>query len=368
MERKKNSVFKEIIEACEFHGIKGIMGFRYNWNQEIVSQFYSTVYFDERAKKLTWITEGERYSCTLSRFATLLGIRDSYDEPKCIHDGRIMLPSVMKYMYVNEDDCNPPYAAGFKPFYNVLHRMVRVSIAPMGGNVDHVPSFEKDLLDWIGGSMKFNVFDFIYSEMWHMAITASRGCAYAPFIMFMIEKVTKKTFKKECEHKSLKRNIPSGATRGASTPRQAPSSEPNSPLAPSARSTPDLSHRRRGSGSSKKRGGLFKMLRGLFSIYNRLDARLDNIKKRQDVLNKRRKTIYDHLAIQLPRSPSPIPAPYPPLVENPWSTFTDEESQYFGYFPSYAYPTTTAGTRGAGPSHTRFDDEDEDEIMEETPP
>ncbi|GJN28391.1 hypothetical protein PR202_gb16504 [Eleusine coracana subsp. coracana] len=171
---------------------------------------------------------------------------------------------------------------------------------------------------------------------------ASRGCAYAPFIMFIIEKVTKKTFKKECEHKSLRPNVPSGATSGASTPRQALSSEPNSPPVPSARSTPGPSHRCRGRGSSKKRGGLFKMLRGLFSICNRLDARLDNIEKCQDVLNKRQKAIYDHLAVQPLRSPSPDPAPCPPPVENPWSTFTNEESQYFRYYPSYAHPTVTA--------------------------
>lgn len=51
------------------------------------------------------------------------------------------------------------------------------------------------------------------------------------------------------------------------------------------------------------KSGLFKMLKGMFSICQRIDARLDNIEKRQNVLSERQKAIYNHLPIETPRVP-----------------------------------------------------------------
>jgi hypothetical protein len=47
------------------------------------------------------------------------------------------------------------------------------------------------------------VFDFIFQEIWNVAISINRSCAYAPYIMKMIEKVSKKTFMKHVEHTKL---------------------------------------------------------------------------------------------------------------------------------------------------------------------
>lgn len=33
MASKESPLFNEIIEMCEYHGIKGLMGFKYSWNQ-----------------------------------------------------------------------------------------------------------------------------------------------------------------------------------------------------------------------------------------------------------------------------------------------------------------------------------------------
>jgi hypothetical protein len=52
----------------------------------------------------------------------------------------------------------------------------------------------------------FNVFNFIFQEIWNVAITSKQSCAYAPYIMKMIEKVSKKTFVKNVEHTKFQSN------------------------------------------------------------------------------------------------------------------------------------------------------------------
>jgi hypothetical protein len=52
----------------------------------------------------------------------------------------------------------------------------------------------------------FNVFNFIFQEIWNVAVSNNWSCAYAPYIMKMIEKVSKKTFVKNIEHTKLRPN------------------------------------------------------------------------------------------------------------------------------------------------------------------
>jgi hypothetical protein len=45
MARKRNEIFRQVLDAREDKGIKGLMGFKQDWNKEIIAQFYATVYF-----------------------------------------------------------------------------------------------------------------------------------------------------------------------------------------------------------------------------------------------------------------------------------------------------------------------------------
>jgi hypothetical protein len=47
MVRKRNEIFRQVLDACEDKGIKGLMGFKQDWNKEIIAQFYATVYFGQ---------------------------------------------------------------------------------------------------------------------------------------------------------------------------------------------------------------------------------------------------------------------------------------------------------------------------------
>jgi hypothetical protein len=76
MEKTNCSAFPEVIAACEHHGIKDVMELKSDWNDEVILQFYSTMYLDEKSNKLFWMTEVEIYSISLVRFATILGLQD----------------------------------------------------------------------------------------------------------------------------------------------------------------------------------------------------------------------------------------------------------------------------------------------------
>jgi hypothetical protein len=51
MKSKSDVHFNRILEVCEFHGITQLLSFRYNWNQEVITEFYATLFFDKRERE-----------------------------------------------------------------------------------------------------------------------------------------------------------------------------------------------------------------------------------------------------------------------------------------------------------------------------
>jgi hypothetical protein len=56
-EKEKNNcvAFTKVIAACEHHGIKDVMELKYEGNDEVILQFYSILYLDEKSSKLFWM-------------------------------------------------------------------------------------------------------------------------------------------------------------------------------------------------------------------------------------------------------------------------------------------------------------------------
>jgi hypothetical protein len=134
---------------------------------------------------------------------------------------------------------------GFKSFFLVLHQLIQKTLAPREGDSYRVYRYERIILHAISEEERFNVFDFIFQKIWNVVVSNNRSCPYAPYIMKMIEKVSKKTFVKNVEHTKLWPNKQFTSIKlGART--QIPS--------------PDAPSNYRGSGPS-----LLKMLRGIFT-------------------------------------------------------------------------------------------------------
>jgi hypothetical protein len=69
MRNEKDIYFNRILKACDMHGITDLLRFRYNWNQEIISEFYSTLFYDKKERISMWMTNGRRFQMKLPQFA-----------------------------------------------------------------------------------------------------------------------------------------------------------------------------------------------------------------------------------------------------------------------------------------------------------
>jgi hypothetical protein len=74
MRKKKYMYFNRVLEACDLHGITDLLQFRHNWNQEIISEFYSTLFYDKKERIFLWMTNGRRFHVRLAQFAQILGL------------------------------------------------------------------------------------------------------------------------------------------------------------------------------------------------------------------------------------------------------------------------------------------------------
>jgi hypothetical protein len=48
MEAKHDVIFDEVVATCRAKHLRDVMSFQKNWNNDIIDQFYSTLYFEER--------------------------------------------------------------------------------------------------------------------------------------------------------------------------------------------------------------------------------------------------------------------------------------------------------------------------------
>jgi hypothetical protein len=147
------------------------------------------------------------------------------------------------------------------------------------------------------------VLNFIFQEIWNVTVSNNRSCVYAPYIMKMIEKVSKKIFVKNVEHTKLYLNKQFTSIKPGARTRIPP---------------PDAPSNYRGSGPS-----LLKMLRGIFTACK---ASKEVIIKRQEVIIRNQHIILRKLEIA---------EPLQEFIEiedelvDPYGSLTTEELAYF---------------------------------------
>jgi hypothetical protein len=150
-------------------------------------------------------------------------------------------------------------------------------LSPREGDSYRAPYYERNILHAISEKERFNVFNFIFQKIWNVVVSNNRSCAYAPCIMKMIEKVSKKTFVKNVEHTKLRPNKQLTSIKSGARTRIPP---------------PDSPSNYRGSGL-----GLIKMLRGIFTACK---ASEEVIIKRQEVILRNQHIIHRKLEIAEP--------------------------------------------------------------------
>jgi hypothetical protein len=265
MRNKKDMHFNRILEACDLHGITDLLQFRHNWNQEIISEFYSTLFYDKKERIFMWMTNDRMFHVKLAQFAQILRLSSQLDIPKKLHSGRVMMPREMTPMYVQDGGFQPLKVEELLTHLLVVHQMMK-TLPPRIGYSVVIPAYERNLLDALMKVVCFDVFEYIVDEIWNISTNPLRSYGFAPHIQFMIESVVQEKFYKNVCHDSLRPAVPKGprASRaGSSTaPAAAPSRTTRSGGAPSA---------------PAPNSGILKMLWGIFATCQRIDQRLDVI-------------------------------------------------------------------------------------------
>jgi hypothetical protein len=70
--------------------------------KKIISEIYSTLFYDKKERIFMWMTNGRRFHVRLDLFAQILGLSSQLDIPKKLHSGWVMMPREMTPMYVQD--------------------------------------------------------------------------------------------------------------------------------------------------------------------------------------------------------------------------------------------------------------------------
>jgi hypothetical protein len=71
--------------------LSSIMSFNYDWNEEVIAQFYATLYVNRTTKTFHWTIQGNPFSVGYANFANILGFPSSDLTRERIHELENML-------------------------------------------------------------------------------------------------------------------------------------------------------------------------------------------------------------------------------------------------------------------------------------
>ncbi|RLN41428.1 hypothetical protein C2845_PM01G40290 [Panicum miliaceum] len=69
-----------VIAKFEEFNLRELMAFKYNWNTEIICQFYSSLYYRANDCTFHWTTEGEHYCVDYMTFSRILGLGSKFED------------------------------------------------------------------------------------------------------------------------------------------------------------------------------------------------------------------------------------------------------------------------------------------------
>jgi hypothetical protein len=193
-----------VIVKFEEFKLRDLMGFKYNWNTEIICQFYCSLYYKASDCTFHWITEGEHYCVDYMTFSRILGLGSEHEKYDLIHVEKRLKPMDAQFMFFNPTLAHEGKSTYLQPYYNYANFMMRWIIDPKKGDYTSLNFYAVNLLNRMApGGRPFNLFDFIWNELRRVLLDSRKHLHYAPYIMYMIERVTKITFPKDVKHETL---------------------------------------------------------------------------------------------------------------------------------------------------------------------
>jgi hypothetical protein len=190
--------------------MKDIMTFTFVWNDEIIVQFYSTIWIksvDEESPYnfpyMNFFLEGSWYKVSYRRFAHIMGFSDNdiAGDTVKIHDYRLPTRDEARYLHISKHDEYWKYANMHK-YYRYLNALFKMTLIPKHGNQMNNLGESKVLLSFMkpDSSVTLNVFDMIWQEIIHASCSPLKGCLHAPFLMKIVGVVTQIRCEKGTRH------------------------------------------------------------------------------------------------------------------------------------------------------------------------
>jgi hypothetical protein len=187
------------------------MGFRYDWNEEILAQFHSSLYYDARKVAFLWTIEGVKYGVDYMTFSRLLGLGSNDEKRDPIHVETQLKPSQLPSLFYNPILAEAGNASTLQPFHYTMNSFFRATIDAKDEDSMALHYFACNLLARTMPEGKpFCIMDFIWNELRRTMNDPKKFLPSAPYIMYMIERVTMITFPKDCKHEPLRIRLRSG--------------------------------------------------------------------------------------------------------------------------------------------------------------
>jgi hypothetical protein len=207
MEHKNDTFFNQVVVAFKAKNLRDVMAFQKHWNNEIIAQFYATLYVKEHGdtRKLHWMIEGQWFEVTYAQFARLLGFgRLDADRP-VLHFALKLDTKELRFMYPSNKRGSAGTTTNLLPFYAYMNHLFRRMMTPREGDSSKILGYNRNILAAMApNGLNFSVFDFIWEEIKAILNNPLKSCGYAPFILHMLERVTNHTFGHDKEHHSLR--------------------------------------------------------------------------------------------------------------------------------------------------------------------
>jgi hypothetical protein len=254
------------------------------------------------------MTEGVDNKVDFTTFAHLLGFGSGDRYADTIQTENVMNAEDIVFAYERRDLADGK-TVGLKPFYYAMNNLFGETINPKGGVSTSLRKYAKNLLARMApGSDAFSVSRFIWAELSDSLDDARNDLPYAPYIMYIIERVSGIEFKKDVEHNPYK------LTQWQHTGWAALVGAAGTSAAAEARPTHRASSSRPSSSHHRSRGSKLKeLVKNLFCMcqYD-VDAAYEG---RKDINDMKRQ-----LGLEVREIP-------PPIVFPPFEDTSEEEEE-----------------------------------------
>jgi hypothetical protein len=185
------------------------MGIHYDWNVEIIAQFYATLYIEYGGgtRRMHWMTEGDWYHISYNDFASRFSFGTADAHHRKLHIDNPLDLNEMKFMYTPGLEGNTGTINILYTFYSVINRLFRKTICPRDVDPTNISQFAKNLLtNMRDGVLSFSVMDFVWEEIKGISMNPQKTCGFAPYLMFIIKDVTGKKNSKKGKHMPFRPN------------------------------------------------------------------------------------------------------------------------------------------------------------------